>query len=114
MRPALALLAVVAPACAHDVISTRLLWTQEISRIIYKHCAACHREGGAAPMPLATYEQARPLERVASGQPKTRTAPEMDHGSEASPAHRAAFVSRLDEESVENIARPDCWSCPAQ
>src|SRR6185369_7757247 len=45
---------------AHDVITTKLTWTQEISRIVYKHCASCHRDGGAAPMPLITYDEARP------------------------------------------------------
>src|SRR6059036_2000656 len=42
---------------AHEVITTKLTWTQEISRIVYKHCASCHREGGAAPMPLLTYDE---------------------------------------------------------
>lgn len=51
---------VPAAAVAHDVISTRLTWSQEISRIVFHRCAACHREGGAAPMALLTYEQIRP------------------------------------------------------
>jgi hypothetical protein len=46
-------------AFGHDVITTKLLWTQEISRIVYRHCASCHREGGAA-MSLMTYDEARP------------------------------------------------------
>jgi mono/diheme cytochrome c family protein len=46
-------------AFGHDVISTKLLWTQEISRIVYKHCATCHRDGGGA-MSLMTYQEARP------------------------------------------------------
>ena len=37
---------------AHEPITTKLTWTQEISRIVYKHCASCHHEGGAAPMSL--------------------------------------------------------------
>lgn len=45
---------------AHDVISTRLTWSQEVSRIVLKRCGACHREGGPAPMALLTYAQARP------------------------------------------------------
>jgi hypothetical protein len=45
---------------AHEVITTKLTWTQEISRIVYKHCASCHREGGAAPMSLLTYDETRP------------------------------------------------------
>jgi len=48
-----------AAAFAHDPITTKLLWTQEISRLIYRHCASCHHDGGAA-MSLMTYEEARP------------------------------------------------------
>jgi len=48
------------PAVAHDVITTNLTWSQEVSRIVYKHCVSCHREGGTAPMSLVTYEEARP------------------------------------------------------
>lgn len=48
------------PAAAHEPITTKLTWTQEISRIFFKRCAGCHREGGAAPMALTTYDQVRP------------------------------------------------------
>jgi len=58
-RRALALLLLPLPALAHDTITTKLLWTQEISRIVNKHCVSCHREGGVA-MSLAAYEDARP------------------------------------------------------
>jgi hypothetical protein len=44
----------------HDVITTKLTWTQEISRIVYRHCVSCHREGGKAPMALVNYDEARP------------------------------------------------------
>ncbi len=44
---------------AHDVISTKITWSREISRIVYKRCASCHRDGGSA-FSLTTYEQARP------------------------------------------------------
>src|SRR5713226_6261030 len=45
---------------AHEVITTKLTWTQEISRIVYKRCASCHRPGGAAPMSLLSYDETRP------------------------------------------------------
>ena len=47
-------------AAAHGPITTRLTWTRDISRIVYRRCLDCHRDGGSAPMPLLTYEQARP------------------------------------------------------
>lgn len=48
-----------AAARAHEPITTKLTWTQEISRIVYKRCASCHQEGGAA-FSLTTYDDARP------------------------------------------------------
>ena len=48
-----------AAARAHEPITTKLTWTQEISRIVYKRCASCHRERGAA-FSLLTYDDARP------------------------------------------------------
>ena len=52
--------AVVTPAIAHEPITTKITWTQEISRIVYKRCAGCHRGGGRAPMPFLGYDDARP------------------------------------------------------
>jgi hypothetical protein len=44
---------------AHDVFSTKITWSREVSRMIYKRCVSCHREGGTS-FPLTTFEQARP------------------------------------------------------
>ncbi len=57
---AISVLALSSLCHAHDIITTKLMWTQEISRIVYKHCVSCHREGGSAPMSLVTYDEARP------------------------------------------------------
>ena len=46
-------------ARAHDVITTKVTWSREISRLMFKRCTSCHREGGTA-FSLTTYEQARP------------------------------------------------------
>jgi len=43
----------------HDVITTKLTWNREISRIVYLRCAECHHPGGRA-FSLITYAQARP------------------------------------------------------
>ena len=44
---------------AHDVFSTKITYSREVSRFIYKRCASCHHDGGAA-FSLTTFEQARP------------------------------------------------------
>jgi hypothetical protein len=51
-------IAAALPALAHDPATTKLTWSREISRIVYKHCAGCH--DGRAAMSLLEYEQARP------------------------------------------------------
>ncbi len=54
------LLVVSSAISAHDRITTKVTWNREISRIVQARCVGCHADGGRAPMPLATYEQARP------------------------------------------------------
>jgi hypothetical protein len=49
---------------AHERITTKITWDVEISRIFQARCVSCHTEGGAAPMPLETYAQARPWARA--------------------------------------------------
>lgn len=46
-------------ASAHDIITTPITWSREISRIVYTRCASCHRPGGTA-FSLMTYKEARP------------------------------------------------------
>ena len=61
MRAVLTLSAILLTARvagAHDVITTKITWTKEISRLVNKHCAMCHGQGSS--IPLMTYEQARP------------------------------------------------------
>jgi hypothetical protein len=43
----------------HDVITTPLTFSREISRLVYQRCAHCHRPGGVA-FSLMTYAEARP------------------------------------------------------
>jgi hypothetical protein len=78
VRTSLALLVVMAaPALAHDPITTNLTWTQEISRIVYKHCASCHRDRGTA-MSLMTYEEARPWAKAIRDEILARRMPPWD------------------------------------
>ncbi len=60
---------------AHEAITTELTWTRNISRIFYNRCATCHRQGGAAPMPLTTYEEVRPWAVAVKHEVLTRRMP---------------------------------------
>lgn len=44
---------------AHDVITTPITFSREISRLVYSRCGGCHRAGGSA-FSLLTYQEARP------------------------------------------------------
>src|SRR5579862_3356954 len=58
-RAAVLVLAGLGVAEAHDVITTKITWSKEVSRLMFKRCASCHREGGSA-FSLMTYEESRP------------------------------------------------------
>jgi mono/diheme cytochrome c family protein len=64
LRKALLMVAMAAVAGAHDVITTNITWSKEISRLLYKRCATCHGDNASIPSmgggALMTYEQARP------------------------------------------------------
>ncbi len=62
---------------AHDVISTNLTWTREVSRIVYHRCGACHYSGGPA-MSLVSYEEARPWAKAIRDEVLARRMPPWD------------------------------------
>jgi hypothetical protein len=71
------LLLLSAASFAHDVISTNLTWTREVSRIVYHRCAACHSPGGSA-MSLLNYEEARPWAKAIRDEVLARRMPPWD------------------------------------
>ena len=58
-RRALLLLLSFVPAQGHDIITTPITWSREISRIVYTRCVSCHHDGGSA-FSLMTYAAVRP------------------------------------------------------
>ena len=62
---------------AHDLITTPLTWSKEISRVVYQHCAGCHREAGSA-FPLITYQDARPWAKAIRDEVLNRRMPPWD------------------------------------
>jgi hypothetical protein len=44
---------------AHTIYTTKITWSRDVSRIMYKHCGFCHHQGGAA-FSLMTYKEVRP------------------------------------------------------
>jgi mono/diheme cytochrome c family protein len=66
------------PLAAHEIITTRLTWTEQISRIFRSRCVSCHQEGGQAPMPLTNYEQVRPWAKAIKYEILSRRMPPWD------------------------------------
>ena len=76
LASALGAIACVAwPVAGHEAITTELTWTRDVSRIVHRRCAGCHRAGGAAPMPLTTYDEARPWAAAIKHEVLTRRMP---------------------------------------
>jgi hypothetical protein len=44
---------------AHEVITTKITWAREISRVFNRRCISCHHNGGPV-FDLSAYEQTRP------------------------------------------------------
>ena len=86
-------------ALAHDVITTNLTWTQEISRIVNKHCVSCHREGGTS-MPLTTYEETRPWAKAIRDEDAGRRMPPWD---------AVKGVGDFRDDQSLSTRRSTCW-----
>jgi hypothetical protein len=52
------ILLLVSQSVAHDVITTDLTYTRDVSRILAIHCLACH--GAGSSIPLTSYTEVRP------------------------------------------------------
>jgi len=44
---------------AHTFYTTKITWSRDVSRIVYRNCSSCHHPGGSS-FSLMTYKEARP------------------------------------------------------
>ena len=58
------LMAPVAPTAQSSAVPGEVTFTKDIAPILQRSCQQCHRPAGVAPMPLTTYEEARPWARA--------------------------------------------------
>ena len=68
------LVLIPAPVEAHDPITTKITWTREMSRLMFKRCTSCHREGGSS-FALTTYDEARPWAKAIKEETQSRRMP---------------------------------------
>ncbi len=73
MRTLLVLALTAASLPAHDVITTKLTYTREISRILAARCLSCH--GANSSIALTTYEETRPWAVAIKEQVLSRSMP---------------------------------------
>src|SRR5262245_4303563 len=67
-------LAAALPAGAADTASAPT-FSKEVLPILQKNCQSCHRPGEVGPMPLLTFEQARPYARAIKRATETKKMP---------------------------------------
>ncbi len=94
-----AMLAVVfaVPAVAAETPT----FSKDVAPILYEHCVACHREGEFAPMPLVTYDEARPWARAIRQRVEAREMPPWY----AEPGHQEyRNDASLSDEAVTTIS----------
>ena len=91
-------LAAAVPAGAEEAVPT---FTKDVAPIFYEHCVACHRTGEFAPMPLMTYDDARPWARSVKQRVEGREMPPWY----AEPGHQTyANDASLSTEEIATIA----------
>src|SRR5882724_2174909 len=61
------------PVAAHDIITTKLTYTRDITRIFERRCLSCH--GVNASIPLTSYDEVRPWAVAIKEQVLTRAMP---------------------------------------
>ena len=66
------------PLSAHEIITTKLTWTEHMARIFQRRCVGCHQPDGIAPFPLTSYEQVRPWAKAIKYEVLNRRMPPWD------------------------------------
>jgi uncharacterized cupin superfamily protein len=69
---AAALAALHATSAAHATVPS---YSKDVAPIVFARCGECHREGGMAPMPLTSYEAARPWAKAVRREVASRRMP---------------------------------------
>jgi hypothetical protein len=76
LRRALRVFAVVAAAgIPSAAAASQPTFSKEIAPIFFRECVACHRDGQSAPMPLLTFQQARPWAKAIRSRVLDRSMP---------------------------------------
>jgi hypothetical protein len=109
MRTTVALLSISAsliaasagvPADAQQPAAAVPTFTRDVAPILYKHCVSCHRPGEIAPMPLLTYQQARPYARAIANAVGNKTMPPWHADAPAGTFHNERILSEGERQTL--------------
>ena len=103
-----ALIGVSGAAPAHDIITTKLTYTRDISRIFNQRCLECHHSGSS--IPLTTYEEVRPWAVSIKEQVLSKAMPPwgaVKGFGDLAPDHA------LSQEEMYGYCRLGNWRCAA-
>lgn len=83
-------------------------WHREVSRIVQRNCAPCHREGGAAPFPLARREDLAGRKRMIAFVVEERVMPPWFVTGEGGPWRNDASLEPEDAAALLAWIEADC------
>ncbi len=96
--------ALVIPVTASAQSPARLTFTRDIAPIFQAKCQTCHRQGQMGPMPLLTYQDARPWLRSIRSKVSTRMMPPW-HLDRSVGIQKFKNDLSLTDEQVDRIVR---------
>jgi mono/diheme cytochrome c family protein len=75
-------------------------FSKHVAPILFRHCVSCHRPGEAAPMPLLTYEQARPYAKAIANAVANRTMPPWHADAPAGTFHNERLLTDAERQTL--------------
>jgi Ca2+-binding EF-hand superfamily protein/thiol-disulfide isomerase/thioredoxin len=92
-----------------DPIIAQTTYHNRVSRIIQNHCLECHREGGLAPFPLASFEDARDYAAMIKSVVRREVMPPWFAASQPPPAegHAGLGIRWANDRSMPAADRRD-------
>ena len=75
-------------------------FSKDVAPIIFKNCAGCHRPGEIAPMPLLTYEDARPWAKAIRDEISERRMPPWHTDAPAGTFHNERLITDAERATL--------------
>ena len=99
LRSSLILIGII---CHFQILGQPLTFSEHIEPIVLKNCSPCHRENGAAPFSLLTYQDVTKWANMIQSVTESRYMPPWKADSEF---QQYAFERRLDKTEIELIKK---------